>query len=430
MNKTVSLISLGCAKNLVDSEVLVGGLKHEKYSIITDSNEADIVIINTCGFLDTAREESIEIILESVELKKSGKVKQLIVMGCFSERYSDELVKELPEVDAFFGTSDHAEILSFITGKKYNRENPDYFRSLLTPKHYAYLKIAEGCDNGCSFCSIPIMRGMQKSQSLEWNALEAQRLADNGVKELLIIAQDSTSYGWDLDPKVHLHELMQVLNNTNGIEWIRLHYAHPSHLHREMIKQFNQLDKLVPYIDIPIQHGSDSMLRSMRRGLSVDGIRKRLETLRTICSDIAIRTSVIVGYPGETETDFKQLLDFVEEIQFDRLGVFTYSEEEGTYAANALDDNIPKEVKNERLEAVMLLQQNINLQKNKERIGKIEKVIVDAQIEENWSLARSYRDAPEVDNYVKIPKSLPVGEFVNVKITEAFEYDVIGEEVE
>jgi len=273
------------------------------------------------------------------------------------------------------------------------------------------------------------MRGLQKSQSLEWNAFEAQRLADNGVKELLVIAQDSTSYGWDLDPKVHLHELIQVLDNTKGLEWIRLHYAHPSHLHREMIKQFNQLEKLVSYIDIPVQHGSDAMLRSMRRGLSADGIRKRLDSLRNTCPDIAIRTSVIVGYPGETENDFKKLMDFVEETQFDRLGVFTYSEEEGTFAANALKDDISKEVKNERLDAVMMLQQDINLQKNKDRIGNIEKVIVDAHFEENWSLARSYRDAPEVDNYVKIPNLLPIGEFVDVKITEAYEYDVIGKEI-
>jgi ribosomal protein S12 methylthiotransferase len=331
----VYMVSLGCAKNLVDSEILVGGLKHENYKMVQKSDDADIIIVNTCGFLDTAREESVDVILESEELKKSKQVKKLVVMGCFSDRYGPELKKELLEVDAFFGTNDHAAVMSYLTGKSFKRDDPDYFRSLLTPKHYAYLKIAEGCDNGCSFCSIPIMRGLQKSQPVAWNVQEAQRLADSGVKELLIIAQDSTSYGWDLSPRSSLHELMDELDRVNGLEWLRLHYAHPAHLHMNMIHRFDSLDKLVPYIDMPIQHGSDTVLKRMRRGLNSDGIRNRINSLRDINPDIALRTGIIVGFPGETDDEFNELYEFVEEMQFDRLGVFTYSEEEGTYGATS-----------------------------------------------------------------------------------------------
>ena len=289
------MISLGCAKNLVDSEILLGGLRQENYEIVQKSDDADILIVNTCGFLDIAREESVDVILDAGELRKSNQVEKLVVMGCFSDRYGSELHEELPEVDAFFGTDDHAAVLSYLTGKAHTKDDPDYFRSLLTPNHYAYLKIAEGCDNGCSFCSIPIMRGLQKSQPVAWNVQEAQRLADNGVKELLVIAQDSTSYGWDLTPRSSLHELMDELNEVNGLEWIRLHYAHPAHLHKEMIQRFGQLEKLVSYIDMPVQHGSDKMLKNMRRGLMSDGIRKRIEDLRKVNPDISLRTSIIVA---------------------------------------------------------------------------------------------------------------------------------------
>lgn len=419
----VAMTSLGCAKNLVDSEILVGGLKQENYEMVKSSQDADILIVNTCGFLDTAREESVDVILEAGELKKSGKVDKLIVMGCFSERYGTELRQEIPEVDEFFGTQDHAKILSYLTGKPHTKDDPDYYRSLLTPNHYAYLKIAEGCDNGCSFCSIPLMRGMQKSQPVEWNVQEAKRLAANGVKELLVIAQDSTSYGWDLAPRSSLHELMDELNNVDGLEWIRLHYAHPAHLHREMIQRFGRLEKLLPYIDMPVQHGSDKVLKDMRRGLNSGGIRKRIESLRDTCPDIAIRTSIIVGFPGETDGDFQQLYNFIEETRFDRLGVFTYSEEDGTYGAS-LKDDVPKQVKTDRMDAIMLLQQDINLQKNKELVSEIERVIIDCHSEEGGSIGRSYRDAPEVDNSICLAEELPIGEFVEVEITDAFEYDV------
>ena len=420
------MISLGCAKNLVDSEILIGGLKQEKYEIVGTSDVADILIVNTCGFLDSARAESVDVILEAGQLRKSNKVENLIVMGCFSDRYGSELKEELPEVDVFFGTDDHVKVLSYLTGKSFSREDPDYFRSLLTPCHYAYLKIAEGCDNGCSFCSIPIMRGLQKSQPVAWNIQEAQRLADNGVKELLVIAQDTTSYGWDLSPKSSLHLLMDTLEQIDGIEWIRLHYAHPAHLHRDMIQRFGQLDKLVPYIDMPVQHGSDVVLKKMRRGLGREGIKKRIDELREINSDIALRTSIIVGFPGETDEDFQKLYDMVEDIEFDRLGVFTYSEEEGTYGAS-LKDDVPPEVKTDRMDSIMMLQQDINLKKNQALIGKTEKVLIDLHIEEGISIGRTYRDAPQVDNSVRINSALPIGKFVDVKITHASEYDLTGE---
>ena len=419
----VCMISLGCAKNLVDSEILIGGLKQENYKIVNKSDDANILIVNTCGFLDTAREESVDVILEAGELRKSDKVEKLIVMGCFSERYGSELTEELPEVDAFFGTDDHAAVLSYLTGKAHAKDDPDYFRSLLTPNHYAYLKIAEGCDNGCSFCSIPIMRGLQNSQPVAWNVQEAKRMVELGVKELLVIAQDSTSYGWDLTPRSSLHELIDELDKVNGLEWIRLHYAHPAHLHREMIQRFGQLEKLVPYIDMPVQHGSDKMLKDMRRGLMSSGIRKRIDDLRKVKPDISIRTSIIVGFPGESDSDFKELYDMVEEIEFDRLGVFTYSEEEGTHGAT-LKDDVPKKVKTDRMDAIMLLQQGINLEKNQKLIGNTEKVLIDMQSEDGTSIGRSYRDAPEVDNFIRVDEKLNIGKFYDVEITDAFEYDL------
>ena len=426
LNKKISLVSLGCAKNLVDSEILLGGLEKEKFRMVDDPEKSDIIIVNTCGFLDTAREESIDTILECGEIKKNTNVDKLLVMGCFSERYGSNLVKEMPEVDKFFGTNDHSVVLSYLTGKKYKKDDPDYYRSILTPKHYAYLKIAEGCDNVCSFCSIPSMRGIQASSTLEHNVIEAQRLADNGMKELLIIAQDTTSYGWDLNPKSSLHDLLDVLDNIENLDWIRLHYAHPAHLHKEVIKRFSTLDKLVPYIDMPTQHGSDKILRDMRRGLDSLGIKKRIDSLRQANTDISIRTSIIVGFPGETDKEFNELYDFVNDVRFDRLGVFEYSEEEGTHGAQAFIDDVPKNIKKERREAIMLLQQKINYEKNIKRIGSKERILIDVVNDEGWSLGRSYRDAPEIDNYVKINQRLEVGKMYDIKVDKAYEYDVEG----
>ncbi len=423
----ISMVTLGCAKNLVDTEVLVGGLKNNSYNIVSEPSDSDVVIVNTCGFLDKARDESIDTILDLGRLKKDGKIKKLIAMGCFTERYGEAVSDEIPEVDAVFGSEDHASVLTYLTGKEFQKNDPDFQRSTMTPSHYAYLKISEGCDNECSFCSIPLMRGLQQSQPIAWNVMEAQRLVDNGVKEILVIGQDTTTYGWDLEKKAGLHDLFDELDKIEKLEWLRLHYAHPAHLNRRMIERFSTLDRLIPYIDMPVQHGSEKVLKDMKRGLGPDGIKKRIEKLRNVNSNIAIRTSIIVGFPGETDKEFRELLDFIQEIEFDRLGVFTYSEEEGTHGADAYVDNVPADVKDQRKEEVMLLQQSINLKKNKDLIGSKERVLIDVCNAEGVSLGRTYRDSPEIDNYVKIYEKLEPGIFYDIKITDAMEYDLIGE---
>ena len=422
----LNLISLGCAKALVDSELLLGSLQNEDFTLTKEPQEADTIVINTCGFLNIAREESIETILQASELKTTGNLKQLVVMGCLSERYPEELSKEIPEVDRFFGSNDHKQIISFLTGKDYAKEDPLFYRSLMTPSHYAYIKIAEGCDNGCSFCSIPIMRGLQKSRTIDSIIWEAEKLVENGVKELLIIAQDSTSYGWDLKPKVYLNDLIKSLNNLN-VDWIRLHYAHPAHLSQRIIEELANSDKVCSYLDMPIQHSSDKILKSMRRGLGQTGIRDRINSLRKSVSDIRIRTTLIVGYPGEEDEDFKQLYDFVGEMKFDRLGVFTYSEEEGTLAED-MDDNVPKKIKDERKSIIMDLQANISASKNEEMVGKTYKVLVD-KCGETVSVGRTEYDSPEIDNIVQIKSPVKKGEFVNVKIESSNEFELIGSPV-
>ena len=422
-SKKLNFVSLGCAKALVDSELLLGGLKNENFIITKEPKEADTILINTCGFLDIARQESIDTILQACELKKTGSLKQLIVMGCLSERYPDQLSKEIPEVDQFFGSNDHKQIISFITGKDYTKQDPLYFRSLMTPNHYAYIKIAEGCDNCCSFCSIPIMRGLQKSRSVDSILWEAEKLVESGVKELLIIAQDSTSYGWDLSPKVYLNELIPSLDSL-GFEWIRLHYAHPAHLSKKIIDALAESKNFCNYLDMPIQHGSDRILKSMRRGLGQDGIRNKINDLREMIPNIRIRTTLIVGYPNETENDFKELYDFIDEMQFDRLGVFTYSEEEGTLAEK-LDDNVPNELKNERKSIIMDLQANISAEKNEKMIGKTYKVLVD-ECGDTVSVARTEYDSPEIDNIVHIKSPIQKGKFVNIKVDSSNEFELIG----
>tara|TARA_B100000965_G_scaffold180042_1_gene150152 strand:+ start:185 stop:1471 length:1287 start_codon:yes stop_codon:yes gene_type:complete len=424
MNKSVNIISLGCAKNLVDSEILLGGLNKSELIITDKPEDADTVIINTCGFLDMAREESVDTILQAAELKKTGKPSELVVMGCLSERYPEEIAAEIPEIDRIFGSNDHRQIVSFLTGKEYSKDDPLFYRSLMTPNHYAYIKIAEGCDNGCSFCSIPIMRGLQKSRTIPAIMDEAFRLAERGTKELLVIAQDSTSYGWDLDQKVYLSDLLRELNTVKDIEWIRVHYAHPAHLSQRIIDSISESEKVCNYLDMPVQHASDAILKSMKRGLNQKGIRDRINRLRESNPDIALRTTLIVGFPGETENDFKELYNFVEDVKFDRLGVFTYSEEEGTTAAD-LDDNIPVEVKNERKNQIIELQHDISLERNESFIGKKLKVLVD-QAEQNIGVGRTEFDSPEIDNIVHIEGKVNKGEFVNVDIESANEYELIG----
>jgi len=422
--KSVNLISLGCAKNLVDSEILLGGLKQTNINITKNPEEAETIVVNTCGFLDIAREESIDTILEVAELKKTGGLEELVVMGCLSERYPNEIIQEIPEIDRIFGSNDHQQIVSFLTGKEFSRDDPLFFRSLMTPNHYAYIKIAEGCDNGCSFCSIPLMRGLQKSRTISSIIDEAERFAENGTKELLVIAQDSTSYGWDLGKKIYLSDLLKELNNINGIEWIRVHYAHPAHLSQRIINAISNCDKVCNYLDMPIQHASDDMLKAMRRGLGQDGIKNRISTLRNAVPNIALRTTLIVGHPGETEDDYYQLKDFVEEIRFDRLGIFTYSEEEGTLAAD-LKDDISREVKDNRKNEILELQHGISLEKNESFIGKTLKVIVD-ESEGEVSVGRSEYDSPEIDNIIHIQGTAEIGTFNNVEIFEVNEYELIG----
>ena len=427
MDKTVNIISLGCAKNLVDSEILLGGLNKSEINITENPEDADTIIVNTCGFLDIAREESVDTILQAAQLKETGKPSELVVMGCLSERFPDELKNEVPEIDRIFGSNDHRQIVSFLTGKDYAKDDPLFFRSLMTPNHYAYIKIAEGCDNGCSFCSIPIMRGLQKSRTISSIMEEAIRLSNNGTKELLVIAQDSTSYGWDLDKKVYLSDLLKELNTIEKIDWIRVHYAHPAHLSQRIIDSIANSDKVCNYLDMPVQHASDKILKSMKRGLNQKGIRDRIDRLRDANPGIALRTTLIVGYPGETEEDYRELYQFVEEMKFDRLGVFTYSEEEGTTAAD-LDDNIPVEVKNERKNQIIELQHDISLERNESFIGKTLRVLVD-QSENNIAVGRTEYDSPEIDNIVNIEGQVEKGQFVNIQIESANEYELIGKPV-
>ena len=427
MNKQkLNMISLGCAKALVDSEILLGGLERENFEITQEPEDADTIVVNTCGFLDIAREESIETILQAAKLKETGKLKQLVVMGCLSERYPESLSKEIPEVDRFFGSKDHKQIASFLTGKDFTKDDPLFYRSLLTPNHYAYLKIAEGCDNGCSFCSIPIMRGLQKSRNIDSIMWEAEKLLENGVKELLVIAQDSTSYGWDLKPKKYLGDLINSID-TLGFDWVRLHYAHPAHLSKRIIEAMANAKNMCQYLDMPIQHASNKILKSMRRGLGRSGIRDRILQLREAIPNIRIRTTLIVGYPDESDDDFNTLYNFIEEMEFDRLGVFTYSEEEGTLA-EALEDNVPQELKNERKDQILDLQASISSEKNHLMVGNTYKVLVD-KTGDSVSVGRTEFDSPEIDNIVHIKQSVPNGEFINVKVESSNEFELIGSPV-
>ena len=425
--KKINIVTLGCSKNTYDSELLIGGLVKNNFKIVNDVVDSDCVIVNTCGFLDEARQEGVDTILELENLKNNGKINSLLVMGCMSERFGDDLKQEITNVDKYFGSNDVSQIIKYLCEKEFDQYDPDFQRSLLTPGHYGYLKISEGCDNNCSFCSIPIMRGLQKSQPIAWNVQEAQRMANSGVKEILIIAQDSTAYGWDLNPKASLADLLKKLNDVKDLEWLRLHYAHPSHLTNKIIDCYKHLDKLVPYIDMPIQHSSNSMLKDMRRGLKIEGIKRKIDKIKSINSDISIRTSLIVGFPNESDNDFDDLCDFVKDVRFDRLGVFKYSEEEGTYGKTAFNDNIPNKIKRERFDELMKLQMEINLSKNKNLLNSNQKVIIDTQTQDGKSIGRTYRDSPDIDNTVTFNERLKVGKFYNARIISASAYNLIGD---
>lgn len=423
----VNVITLGCSKNLVDSEVMLTQLKGNgidaAHEVIDD--RANIVIVNTCGFIDNAKQESIDTILRYADAKADGKIDKLYVTGCLSQRYRDDLEQEIPEVDAFFGTLELPLLL-----KKFNAT---YKHELLgerittTSRHYAYLKIAEGCDRPCSFCAIPLMRGKHVSKPMEEVVKEATALAKNGTKELLLIAQDSTYYGLDLYKKRNLADLLRRLSDVEGIEWIRLHYAFPSGFPMDVLDVLAERSNICNYLDMPLQHGSSNILKLMRRGITREKTETLVAQIRDKIPNIALRTTLIAGHPGETEADFEEMQTFVENMRFDRLGIFTYSHEEGTHAYG-MEDNVPEKIKQQRANEIMQLQENISYEINQQKIGKTLKVLIDRK-EGGHFIGRTEADSPEVDNEVMIPAQdhyLRIGDFAAITITDATEFDLFG----
>lgn len=421
----INVITLGCSKNVYDSEVLMGQLKASGKDVVHEQ-EGNIVVINTCGFIDNAKAESVNTILEYVEKKEQGIVDKVFVTGCLSERYKPDLEKEIPNVDQYFGTTDLPILLKAL-GADYKHELLGE-RLTTTPKNFAYLKIAEGCDRPCSFCAIPIMRGKHVSQPIEKLVKEAEGLAKNGVKELILIAQDLTYYGLDLYKKRNLAELLENLVKIDGIEWIRLHYAFPTGFPMDVLELMKNEPKICNYIDIPLQHISDNILKSMRRGTTQEKTTKLLKEFREAVPGMAIRTTLIVGYPGETEEDFQILKNWVEEMRFERLGCFAYSHEENTHAY-LLEDDVPAEVKQKRATEIMDIQSQISWDLNQEKIGETFKCIIDRK-EGPYFVGRTEFDSPDVDNEVLIDASkfyVKVGDFSMIKITDATEFDLYGE---
>jgi ribosomal protein S12 methylthiotransferase len=421
----ISVITLGCSKNTVDSERLMGQFKLNGFDMTGDPNGADTVIINTCGFIEAAKEESINTILSAIELKKKGKLRKVIVAGCLSERYIKELKTEIPEVDAFFGTEAYEGIVNHLGGKlKYELLGE---RVITTPKHFAYLKISEGCDNPCSFCAIPLMRGAHKSKPLADLMAEAELLARRGTKELVLIAQDTTDYGADLGQKRNLALLMNALSGIIGIEWLRLLYVYPSHFPEDLIDEIARNPRICKYIDMPLQHISDNVLKSMRRGITRRRTEELIRRLRERIPGLTLRTTFIVGYPNETETDFLELCDFVRETGFDRLGVFSYSTEENT-PSYILGDPVSAEIKEERKATLLEIQKEISFEKNKSFIGGKIRTLID-RTENGSYIGRSERDAPEVDGEIIIRRSdqtIRIGEFYDVEIYDCNEYDLFA----
>jgi len=428
MRKPVlNIVTLGCSKNKVDSEHLAA-LLNNTYKIVHDSEEkSDVVIVNTCGFIGDAKEESIDTILEYAELRKANKIKKLYVMGCLSERYKKELRKEIHEVDAFFGVEPVQHVAADILKSDFHA---DYCceRVLSTPSHYAYLKISEGCNRHCAFCAIPLIRGEHKSVPMADLIKEAENLAKKGVKELILIAQDLTYYGYDIDGKSHIVELVQRLTEIDGIEWIRLHYGYPLGFPVELLELMRDNPKICHYIDLPLQHVSTPILKAMRRGVTHEQTVEFVKKVRSYVPDIAFRSTFIVGFPGETEEQFNELIDFIKEMRFERAGVFAYSAEEGT-PAYELEDDVPEEVKKARVDKFMDVQQDISLEINQKRLGRTEKVLID-RTEGGYYVGRTQYDSPEVDDEVLISmkdNKLEIGAFVNVKITQADYFDCYGE---
>ncbi|WP_329805564.1 30S ribosomal protein S12 methylthiotransferase RimO [Flavobacterium facile] len=426
----INVITLGCSKNVYDSEVLMGQLRANGKEVTHEAteDEGNIIVINTCGFIDNAKEESVNTILEYAEKKEQGLVDKVFVTGCLSERYRPDLEKEIPNVDQFFGTTELPLLLKAL-GADYKHELIGE-RLTTTPKNYAYLKIAEGCDRPCSFCAIPLMRGKHKSTPIEHLVIEAEKLAKNGVKELILIAQDLTYYGLDLYKKRNLAELLEALVKVEGIEWIRLHYAFPTGFPMDVLELMKREPKICNYLDIPLQHISDSVLKSMRRGTTQEKTTKLIQDFRALVPEMTIRTTLIVGYPGETEEDFNILKNWVEEMRFERLGCFTYSHEENTHAY-LLEDDVPEEVKQDRAAQIMDIQAQISWDLNQEKIGQTFKCVIDRKEGEHF-VGRTEFDSPDVDNEVLIDASkfyLKTGDFVNLKIIDATEFDLYAEPV-
>ena len=427
--KKINIITLGCAKNRVDSEHVAAQLAAAGWEVVYDSDRTDAktVVINTCGFIGDAKAESIDTILNAVAAKDAGKIDHLFVMGCLSERYADELREEIPEVDKYFGVKNFEEVVAAL-GVEHCKE-VETRRELSTPRHYAYLKIAEGCNWKCGYCAIPLIRGPHVSVPMEVLEEEARNLVAQGVKELIVIAQDTTYYGIDLYGKRCLAELLERLCHIEGIEWIRLHYAYPTAFPEEVIEVMAREPKICKYLDIPFQHISDNQLSAMKRRHTKADAYALIERLRNKMPDMALRTTLLVGYPGETDEDFEELKEFVRTVRFERLGVFPYSEEEGTYSAEKLSDNVPEQVKGRRMEEIMQIQSDISLQLNEARVGSVERVIIDSR-QGDYYVGRSQYDSPEVDQEILIPtdaKRLIRGRFYNVRITAAENYDLYGE---
>ncbi|MCX7549307.1 30S ribosomal protein S12 methylthiotransferase RimO [Xanthomarina sp. F2636L] len=421
----INVVTLGCSKNVYDSEVLMGQLKASGKEVVHEE-EGNIVVINTCGFINNAKEESINTILNFMQKKEDGEVDKVFVTGCLSERYKPDLQKEIPNVDQYFGTTELPGLLKAL-GADYKHELIGE-RLTTTPKNYAYLKIAEGCDRPCSFCAIPIMRGKHRSTPIEDIVIEAEKLAANGVKELILIAQDLTYYGLDLYKKRNLAELLEALVKVEGVEWIRLHYAFPTGFPMDVLEVMNREPKVCNYLDIPLQHISDDILKSMRRGTTKEKTTKLLKEFRQAVPEMTIRTTLIVGYPGETEENFQELKQWVSDMRFERLGCFTYSHEENTHAYN-LEDDVPEDVKQDRANQIMEIQSQISWELNQAKIGQTFKVVIDRK-EGEYFIGRTEYDSPDVDNEVLIDATktyLKTGEFATVKITEAADFDLYGE---
>ena len=424
----VNVVTLGCSKNLVDSEVLMGQLKGNNIDVAHESQDGDfnVVVVNTCGFIDKAKEESINTILDYAEAKREGAIDKLYVTGCLSQRYKDNLEQEIKEVDSFYGTRELPALLKTLKAD-YKHELVGE-RLLTTPRHYAYVKISEGCNRTCSFCAIPIMRGKHISKPIEELVKEVRNLAAQGVKEIMLIAQELTFYGLDIYKKRSLSILLDALCDIEGIEWIRLHYAYPSQFPMDIIETMARQPKICNYLDIPLQHASNNVLKAMRRKVTHQDTRNTINEIRSILPEIAIRTTMLVGFPGETREDFEELKDFVEEMRFERLGVFTYSHEEGTHGYK-LEDDVPEEEKAQRANELMEIQQEISCELNEAKIGKTFKVLFDKKEGESF-VGRTAYDSPDVDNEVLVDATkqyVSIGEFANVKITDATDFDLFGE---